>query len=327
MSCKRCHNAICLFCSQTEHFVERKIAVNIQPEIFEVGPRDGFQNQKTYIPKETKLQIIDAIVKTGVRNIQVTSFVSPKAIPQMIDSEEVARYCVETYGDINLYALAPNLRGATNAYNCGIRSIFYVVSLSESHNKANINRTHEQSMDEYLRIREHLPDMHICMDLATTFGCPFEGKPETQKVIDFLGPYMERGLDEVDLCDTIGIANPAQVREVIAAVKAAFPGLGLQVHIHDTRNMGMVNTLAAIEAGVMKCQSTLGGLGGCPFAPGASGNLATEDLVYMLNDMGYDTGIDSAKLIAAAKLEQQLLGEGNFSGHNMNIGASVCTGL
>ncbi len=293
-------------------------------EIYEVGPRDGFQNQKVYIPKENKLLIIDAIAASGVKHIQVTSFVSPKAIPQMADSAEVAAACAEKYPELSLYALAPNLRGAYNAWNAGIKHIFYVVSLSASHNKANINRTHEQSMQEYLNIHENLPDMEVSIDLATTFGCPFEGKPSTQAVVDFIGSYVEAGVGEVDLCDTVGLANPAQVREVIASVKSAFPSLELQVHIHDTRNMGMVNTLAAIEAGVTKCQSTLGGLGGCPFAPGASGNLATEDLVYMLNGMGYDTGIDTDALITAARLEKELLGEGNFSGHLMNIASPQC---
>ena len=293
-------------------------------EIYEVGPRDGFQNQKVYIPKENKLRIIDAIAASGVKHIQVTSFVSPKAIPQMADSAEVAAACAEKYPELSLYALAPNLRGAYNAWNAGIKHIFYVVSLSASHNKANINRTHEQSMQEYLNIHENLPDMEVSIDLATTFGCPFEGKPSTQAVVDFIGSYVEAGVGEVDLCDTVGLANPAQVREVIASVKSAFPSLELQVHIHDTRNMGMVNTLAAIEAGVTKCQSTLGGLGGCPFAPGASGNLATEDLVYMLNGMGYDTGIDTDALITAARLEKELLGEGNFSGHLMNIASPQC---
>lgn len=294
-------------------------------EIYEVGPRDGFQNQKVYIPMENKLRIIDAIAAAGVKNIQVTSFVSPKAIPQMADAAEVAAACAEKHPDLSLYALAPNLRGASNAWNAGIKHIFYVVSLSASHNKANINRTHEQSMQEYLNIKESLPDMEITIDLATTFGCPFEGKPSTQAVVDFIGSYVEAGVGEVDLCDTVGLANPAQVREVIAAVRSAFPSLGLQVHIHDTRNMGMVNTLAAIEAGVTKCQSTLGGLGGCPFAPGASGNLATEDLVYMLNDMGCETGIDTDALVNAARLEKELLGEGNFSGHLMNITSPQCS--
>lgn len=297
-------------------------------EILEVGPRDGFQNQKTYIEKEDKCKIIDSLVEAGVKSIQVTSFVSPKAIPQMVDSADVAAYAVEKYPDLFLFALAPNLRGAQNAYNAGIRNISYVVSLSETHNLNNIRRTHDQSFEEYLKIREAYPDLGISLDLATTFGCPFEGRFPAQQVVDFLGSYVENGLKDVDLCDTIGIADPKQVREITAAVKSAYPELSLQVHIHDTRNMGMVNTLAAIESGITRCQSTLGGLGGCPFAPGASGNLATEDLVYMLNRMGYDTGIDSEKLVQAAKDEYVLLHkEGNFSGHLMKIEKNACTGL
>ena len=297
-------------------------------EILEVGPRDGFQNQKTYIEKEDKCRIIDSIAEAGVKSIQITSFVSPKAIPQMVDSSDVAAYAVEKYPELFLFALAPNLRGAQNAYEAGIRNISYVVSLSETHNLNNIRRTHDQSFEEYLKIREAYPDMGISLDLATTFGCPFEGRFPAERVIEFLSKYVENGLTDVDLCDTIGIADPAQVRAIIAEVKKAYPALSLQVHIHDTRNMGMVNTLAAIEAGVTRCQSTLGGLGGCPFAPGASGNLASEDLVYMLNRMGYDTGIDSEKLVQAAKNEYVLLNkEGNFSGHLMKIEKNACTGL
>ena len=155
--------------------------------------------------------------------------------------------------------------------------------------------------------------------MATAFGCPFEGKVPAETVVGFMKDYVALGVHEFNLCDTIGIANPKQVRTVIHAVRAAYPDLILQVHIHDTRNMGMVNTLAAIEAGVERIQSTLGGLGGCPFAPGASGNLATEDIVYMLNDMGYYTGIDFDELLEASKREKEVIADGVFSGHHMNI--------
>lgn len=297
-------------------------------EILEVGPRDGFQNQKTYIEKETKLQIIDSLVQAGVQSLQVTSFVSPKAVPQMADAADVASTCVSRYPDRFLFALAPNLRGAANAYDAGIRSISYVVSLSETHNLNNIRRTHQQSMEEFRKIRETYPDLKISLDLATTFGCPFEGRFPAARVVDFIGQYVEEGLSDVDLCDTIGIGDPRQVRTIVEEVRKAFPSLSLQVHIHDTRNMGMVNTLAAIEAGITRCQSTLGGLGGCPFAPGASGNLATEDLVYMLDRMGFETGIDPEALVRAAKEEYRLLRqEGNFSGHLMKIEKNACTGI
>lgn len=287
--------------------------------IYEVGPRDGFQNIKEYIQTERKMEIIDSLIQSGVSHIQLTSFVSSKAIPQMKDAEMIVSECVGKYPKVDFTALVPNLRGAKRAWECKIRSVAYVVSLSASHNKANINRTHEESLKELAEIRNAYPQMHICLDLATTFGCPFEGKKETGEIVDFLQEYIELGINEVNLCDTIGVANPGQVREVVKEVQLAFPAVSLQVHIHDTRNMGMVNTLAAIECGVDKVQSTLGGLGGCPFAPGATGNLATEDLVYMLEDMGYQTGIDEDKLWAAARREKEIIPTGLFSGHLINI--------
>lgn len=292
--------------------------------IYEVGPRDGFQNQKSYIPAEHKLDIIDALVKSGITHLQVTSFMSPKAIPQMVDSSQVAEYCVRHYPNLTLSALVPNMHGAVNAWNSGLRRIFYVASLSETHNLNNIRRTHEKSMEEFRNIRKEYPDFNITLDLATAFGCPFEGKTSADTLLKFLASYVEAGINEVDLCDTIGIANPRQVREVIKLVRREFPSLPLQIHIHDTRNMGMVNTLAAIESGITTVQSTLGGLGGCPFAPGASGNLSTEDLVFMLNSMGYRTGIDTDSILSAARLERALLQEGNFSGHRINITADQC---
>lgn len=295
-----------------------------QIEIYEVGPRDGFQNLKTYIPLEEKLKIIDDLVASGIKHIQITSFVSPKAIPQLKDAADVARTCLARYKNVDFFALVPNLRGAKLAWEVGIRKISYVVSLSASHNKANINRTHEESYEELRKIVEAYPQMHICIDLATTFGCPFEGKESPEAVVDFMKAYVELGVKEFNLCDTIGVANPRQVRAVIRAVQAAYPHLTLQVHIHDTRNMGMVNTLAAIEAGVDRIQSTLGGLGGCPFAPGASGNLATEDIVYMLNDMGYYTGVDFDNLLEASKREKEVIPDGVFSGHHMNIKNKSC---
>ena len=294
-------------------------------DIYEVGPRDGFQNLKDYIPQEEKLRIIDGMVQAGVRHIQITSFVSPKAIPQLKDAKDVAAACVEKYPDVDLLALVPNLFGAKSAWEAGIHKVSYVVSLSASHNKANINRTHEESLAELQKIREAFPDMHICLDLATTFGCPFEGKAPVETAVAFAKSYV--GLvQEINLCDTIGVANPQQVRQTIAAMRDAYPGMPLQVHIHDTRNMGMVNTLAAIESGVTAVQSTLGGLGGCPFAPGASGNLATEDLVYMLNDMGYETGIDFQQLLEVSRAQKALIPAGVFSGHLMNIQKSPCVG-
>ncbi len=295
--------------------------------ICEVGPRDGFQSVKcAQIPPEQKIEIIEQILDSGVKHIEFTSFVSPKAIPQMADAAEVTKTVLERHPDADLFALVPNLRGAANAYSLGLRKVCYVVSLSVSHNKANINRTHEQSLEAYKEIRATYPDLDVIVDIATTFGCPFEGKDgkysDPAAVVAFLKDYVDAGMKICNLCDTIGIADPAQIKMILNAVKEAYPQLELQVHLHDTRGLGMVNAMAAIECGVTGIQVALGGLGGCPFAPGASGNLSTEDTVWMLNEMGYETGINFSKLLAAAKAQKEVIA-GNYSGHHINVEAET----
>jgi hydroxymethylglutaryl-CoA lyase len=284
-------------------------------ELYEVGPRDGFQNVSQYIPLHTKLEIIDGLVDAGLKHIQITSFVSPKAVPQMQDARELATICRGKYPDLDLFALVPNQRGAQAAWESGLPWVSFVVSVSESHNRANTRRSHQESFAELKQIRESLPGLEVGLDLATSFGCPFEGKKGADDVIRFLRDYVHHGIESVTLCDTIGVANPAQVRETIDAVHQEYPSVDLQIHIHDTRNMGMVNTLAAIERGVEKVQSTLGGLGGCPFAPGASGNLATEDLAFMLSEMGFETGLRVPQLIDLARYQARLIPAGQYSGH------------
>ena len=237
----------------------------------------------------------------------------------MRDAGELAAKVVGKYPDADLFALVPNLRGAQAAWESGLKAVSYVVSLSESHNRANVRRTHEESFAGLQAILESYPEIDVCLDLSTTFGCPFEGMKSEDDVVPFLKPYVDSGIRTVNLCDTIGIANPAQVRRIIDAVRTEYPVLDLQVHIHDTRNMGMVNTLAAIELGVDKVQSTLGGLGGCPFAPGASGNLATEDLAFMLSEMGYELGVDIPKMIELARYQAAAIPTGQFSGHQFRI--------
>ncbi|MET0017591.1 hydroxymethylglutaryl-CoA lyase [Oscillibacter sp.] len=291
-------------------------------EVIEVGPRDGFQSVKAdcyQIPTEKKLEIIDQLFQAGFRHMEYTSFVSPKAIPQLADARQVTKAVLNKYTDMDLFALVPNLRGADNAYELGLRKVVYVVSLSVSHNKANINRTHEQSLAAYREIRETYPDLDVIVDLATAFGCPFEGKFEDPaQAVSFLKDYADAGMKTCCLCDTIGIADPAQTRRLLGALKDAYPELDLMVHFHDTRGLGMVNTLTAIDMGVHKVQSALGGLGGCPFAPGASGNLSTEDLVWMLNEMGYDTGISFSRTLAAAKAQKAAM-PGQYSGHHVCV--------
>ena len=286
--------------------------------VLECGPRDGWQNLKQMLTFEQKLDLIDRLFDAGVTQMEVTSFVSPKAIPQMADAADLAKACIEKYPNAVLYALAPNFRGVENAFNAGIRNISYVISVSESHNKANIRRTHEESLEELQKIMDTYPQMNICVALATSFGCPFEGIPPIQKVVDFTKRVYDMGIRSICLADTIGIADPRQVRDTIHAVTEVMPDCEFQIHIHDTRGMGQANTLAAIECGIKTVQSTLGGLGGCPFAPGASGNTATEDMVYMFQRMGYDTGIDFDKLLALSKYQHAHV-DGIYSGHQLHV--------
>ena len=289
-------------------------------ELIEVGPRDGFQNLKEYLPAEKKIEIIEALIDAGVKHMQITSFVSPKAIPQMKDAVDVAQAILPKYPDIDAFALVPNYRGAQSAHEVGMKKVTNVISLSKSHNMANIRRTHDQSFEELEKIKKDFPDMEVCLDVATAFGCPFEGKfYDVAPLIAFERRAYELGVRTFNLCDTVGMADPKQVREFLAESRKAFPDARLEIHIHDTRGMGLVNSLAGIEAGADGVQSTLGGLGGCPFAPGASGNLATEDAVWMLNEMGYDTGINFSKILAAAKYQREKIPGGNYSGHHINI--------
>lgn len=288
-------------------------------EIIEVGPRDGFQNLKEYIPAEKKMEVIEDLIEAGVKHIQITSFVSPKAIPQMKDAAEVTEKILEKHPGLDLFALIPNYRGAEAAYKAGLRRVTNVISLSTSHNMANIRRTHDQSFEELEKIIKAFPDMEVSLDVATAFGCPFEGKQrDKEKLLVFEKRAYDLGVRTFNLCDTVGMADPAQVRDFVRATREAFPDARIEIHIHDTRGLGIACTLAGIEAGVDGIQSTLGGLGGCPFAPGASGNTATEDLVFMLNEMGYDTGIDFKKILAAAKKLHESV-DGNYSGANIRV--------
>ena len=292
-------------------------------KVVEIGPRDGFQNVKEFIPLEIKLKIIDGLVRAGYKKIQIGSFVSPKAIPQMQNTEEIAKYALEHYADIELFALVPNLFGAKAAREAGLKEITPVMSLSESHNKANVKRTCQESIEEIRKIREELPDMKITQDIATVFGCPFEGELPVSQLVDLVGKIYNLGIRAFTLCDTVGLAYPALVERVFMTMKKDFPGVEFNVHIHDTRNMGLLNSYVALQAGADSIQSAVGGLGGCPFAPGASGNTSSEDLIYMLNKCGYNTGVDFDLLLATAKYTKSVI-EGSFSGHHICIPENPC---
>ncbi|MCM1219585.1 MAG: hydroxymethylglutaryl-CoA lyase [Lachnospiraceae bacterium] len=291
--------------------------------IMEVGPRDGFQNVREFIPTKIKLDIIRGLMDSGIRRIQISSFVSPRAIPQMQDAETVVRTILEEYPEREVSVLVPNFKGAQKAAALGIREICPVISLSASHNMANVKRTHEQSYEEIAKIRESFPDVKLTVDVATAFGCPFEGRMETENLLKMLGKLWETGIHAFTLCDTIGIAYPAQVENVIHTVRREYPEAELNVHIHDTRNMGILNSYVAIKTGIDAVQTALGGLGGCPFAPGATGNTATEDLAYMLIQEGYDIGIDFQKLLSTARMLREKV-NGNYSGHQITIDPNPC---
>ncbi len=270
-------------------------------QIIDVGPRDGFQNVKTLIDTETKLFIIEGLYQSGVRTMEVTSFVSPKAIPQMADAADVAKAVLSRYQDLRVIALVPNLRGAQNAWNAGIREAACVISASEAHNKANINRTVKESLEALEGICKALPDLEVHLDAATAFGCPFAGEVPKEAVLSLIGSARKLGINKVTLCDTIGVADPAQVKELLGEVAGRYPGLELTLHFHNTRGMGLANIFAATEMGIRSFETSVGGLGGCPFAPGADGNTATEDTVHMLEKMGYGTGIDLTKLLGVVE--------------------------
>lgn len=270
--------------------------------IIDVCPRDGLQNLKTFVPTETKKRIIDALLDTGVKYIEATSFVSSKAVPQMADAAEIAAYALEKASpDTHISALAPNMRGARAAWDAGIREISFVMSVSESHNKANINRTCQQSLETLAEVLEGLPDMRVTAAFAVVFGCPFEGEVPLDRTLGMLEQAAGLGIKSVTLSDTIGVAIPTQVFTVVETVRSAFPQLDIGLHMHDTHGMGAANAFAALLAGVTRFDSATGGLGGCPFAPGAAGNTATEDLVNMFERMGVRTGIRLDGLVSLAQ--------------------------
>ncbi|VCU70178.1 Hydroxymethylglutaryl-CoA lyase YngG [Pigmentiphaga humi] len=275
--------------------------------IHDVAPRDGFQNESGFIPTERKIELIDALSATGLAKIEVTSFTSPKAIPSLADAEAVMKGIARAPG-VRYTALVPNERGCERALACGVDEINLVMSVSLSHSLANLRRTPETSIRDFARIvRQAESRASIACSLSTAFGCPFEGEVAPGPVMTAIEQLVDIGIDAIVLCDTTGMAHPRQVYEVFTRVGTRWPALALTAHFHDTRGMGLANVLAALQAGVVRFDASLGGLGGCPYAPGADGNVCTEDLVHMLALMGYDTGVDLSGLVRAASLLAQMI--------------------
>jgi hydroxymethylglutaryl-CoA lyase len=268
----------------------------------EVCPRDGFQSVKEYIPLEKKSEIIDELAGTGISCMEVTSFVSPKAIPQMKDASEVmVEYNRKWKGKVKSYVLVPNLRGAQDALKTGPDSLNFVISASEAHNKANTRRTVKESLEELKKVAEIAGDAELTVSVATAFECPFAGAVSPERVIEVLDAVFGVGVQGVTLADTIGTANPAEVRRTLTKVKEKYGDYPFYLHLHDTHGMALANTMTALELGFTRFDAATGGLGGCPFAPGAAGNLATEDLVNFLEKIGVSTGVDLLKTVKIAR--------------------------
>jgi hydroxymethylglutaryl-CoA lyase len=273
----------------------------------DVAVRDGFQIEKAFVPTATKVELVNQLSRTGLHKIEVTSFVSPRAVPALADAADVLE-AIDRVPGVTYVALVPNVRGVQNAAAAPRRpdEVNGVVSASETHNRANINRSHEESLAELPAMVKgaHDAGMKITMSLSTTFGCPFEGHVHEDVVFEFVERFREVGFDGISLADTTGMANPRQVRELTAKVLERFPppdDTYYTLHFHNTRGMGLANVVAGLEAGVRSFDGSVAGLGGCPFAPGATGNICTEDMVNMLEDMGHDTRVDLARLLAVAR--------------------------
>jgi len=294
--------------------------------VSEVGPRDGLQSISSIMPTAMKKQWISAEAAAGVGEIEVGSFVPAKLLPQLADTLEIVAHALTIPG-LSVAALVPNLTGAKNAIAAGVSKMSLPFSVSETHSIANLRKNHCEMIEEIRRIIELLADTpsskrpHFEVGMATAFGCSLEGRVPEKKVVELAVRAIELGADEVGLSDTTGSANPAQVQRLVRLVRSEIGDDRLTgVHLHNTRGLGIANALAAIECGITTLDSSLGGIGGCPAAPGASGNIVTEDLVYMLNSMGYDTGIDIRKLLSVRKIVAEALPDETLFGFTPDAG-------
>ena len=275
----------------------------------EVGTRDGFQIEPDFIPTEVKVEVVDLLSAAGVPRIEVTSFVHPKAVPQLRDAEAVMARITRRPGT-RYAALVPNDKGAVRAVDAGVDAIHTVVSASESHNLANVNMTIAESLEKLRAVMAVAAraNVHVGCGISTSFGCPFEGDVPVTRLEHVVGRLVDMGARAIGLADTTGMANPRQVSRVLEHLMPRFAGIEWTLHTHDTRAMAIPNILVAMEYGVANLDCSIGGLGGCPFAPGASGNVCSEDLVHCLTAMGVETGIDLDRLIAVSRRVQDIVG-------------------
>jgi hydroxymethylglutaryl-CoA lyase len=283
--------------------------------IIEVGPRDGLQNEKLFVPTEIKKAFITGLRNAGLKEMELTSFVSPKWVPQMADAAEIVFDCLEESAqDI---VLAPNRKGVDRVYSTKCKAVAVFVGVSNTFNQKNINKTTADSMMELKPIISELKEKHYFVRacISTAFYCPYEGKIDENATIQLCREFVEAGVDELSVADTIGMAAPNEAYSLFSKLKLEFTQTLLTAHFHDTRKLALANILASLHAGVDRYDTSAGGLGGCPFAPGASGNAATEDVVYMLERMGISTGVDLNKLVDAIEIVRPHLSRSIESGY------------
>ena len=298
--------------------------------IREVMLRDGLQNIVDFIPTEAKIELFRLIVASGLRSIEVTSFVSPKAIPQFRDAAQVVQATAKmTPPGVEVSALIPNLKGAQLAVESGMFKVGLVMSVSESHNINNVRRTTAESIDELKRVLElkaKYPDLIVKAGMATVFGCPFEGKIKPEVTLGFIRQFYQLGIRDMSMADTVGFGNPKEVGEMSRLAVTEFPDVSFSIHLHNTRGLGLANSLAAYEAGIRVHDGAVGGLGGCPFAPGAKGNTSTEDLVFMFEEMGVKTGVNMDALLEASRYFQKVKKDIRYSSSIIEVGVPVPKG-
>lgn len=281
---------------------DRKVLVT------EVGTRDGFQAEPNLIPTPAKVAVLDALIDAGMRSFEATSFVSPRAVPQMADAAQVMAQ-VKRRAGVRLQALVPNVRGAEAAARAKVDMMVCFVSASESHNQTNLNKPIAASLTNVAEVAAlgRAAGIPLRGAVATAFGCPFEGDVPIDAVLRIVAAYAALGVRHISLGDTTGMATPRLVEERLAGIRSRFPELEVALHFHNTRGIGLANVLAGLDLGIREFESSIGGIGGCPFAPGATGNICTEDLVYLLHECGFETGIDLDSLIRAARRVEEIV--------------------
>jgi len=277
--------------------------------VYEVGPRDGLQNESRPIATVDKVAFIDALSATGLPQIEITSFVNPKWIPQLADAADVAQR-IERRPNVGYSCLVPNRRGLDSALAAGMKEVAVFLSASETHNKKNVNKTIAETLTAFEDVIQPAKEAgaRVRAYVSTVFGCPYEGDVDPAKVVSLVSELRARGVYQISLGDTIGVATPIQVKRVLGRVLEVCPREEIALHFHDTRGTALANVLVGLGMGISTIDSAVGGLGGCPYAPGAAGNLSTEDLVYMLHGMGIETGIDLDRLVAASAKIAALVG-------------------